>query len=577
MKTIPEQFFETASQFPNRPALKFKFQKAYITVSFRDLERRVKTLANGLKNLGVETGDRVAIFSENRTEWVRADLATLTIGAITVPIHTTVSPLIIEHVINNSGAQTILVSNQKLFNQLLLVINNLPTLKNIIYIELDQQLPEIKDKKIISLKEVMKLGEEGYEKINSVAEIDDVASIIYTSGTTAAPKGVMLTHRNFIFDAEAAVTVVPVTEKDVLLSFMPLSHVLERTVGYYAPLVCRGACIAYAQSIETLRQNLKEIKPTILVCVPRIFEKIHVGLWDKVKQGGKLKRKLFLWALKQEPNTWQHFIANALVFKKIQAAFGGHLRFAVSGGATLNHKLARFFHRVGIDILEGYGLTETAPIVSCNRLGNVSFGTVGQQLPGVEIMIAPDKEILVKGPNLMKGYYNNEQLTKEVIDEAGFFHTGDLGFLSSEGFLMIIGRKKEMISLSNGKIAWPEQLEILLNNDRVINQSFVYGNGKSYLVALINPDWQEVIRELGEELHATEPDELINNQKVIELINQRIEKINDQLANWEKVRKFVLIQKEFSQAKDEVTPSLKLRRHVISENYKNLIEKLYSH
>ncbi len=577
MDTIIEKFNETATKFAKRPALKFKYHGAYISLTFEELKKRVETMAKGLAELGVQRGERVAILSENRTEWVRCDLATLSLGAISVPVHTTLSPNIIKHVLNDSGTRVLLVSNQEQFNKVMLVVNDLPDLRVIIYISLDH--PETyhpADKKLLSLNQVMELGEKSPKDISVEVRPDDVASIVYTSGTTALPKGVMLTHQNFIFNAEAATTAVPVNEHDIFLSFLPLSHVLERTAGYYAPLVCRGCCIAYAESAKTLAENLKEVKPTILISVPRIFEKIHDNIWDKVKQGGRLKYKLFVWALKQEPGTLKYHLADLLVFHKIRAKLGGRFRLTISGGASLNHKLARFFNRMKIKIVEGYGLTETAPVVTVNRPDNIKFGTVGQQVAGVEIKIAPDKEILVHGPNVMRGYYKQEELTKEVIDAEGWFHTGDLGFLTSKGFLIIIGRKKEMISLSNGKIVWPEQIELTLNNDRLISQSMVYGNNRQYLVALIIPDWQEVNRSL-EDLGITsrEPDQLIKEPKLIELLAQRLDKINEQFADWEKIRKFCLLPREFSAQKDEVTPTLKLRRNTLESHYKKEIEKLY--
>lgn len=577
MLTIPQQFVETAQKFAKRPALKFKYHGAYLSLSFADLQKQVETMAKGLQELGVAPDDKVAILSENRTEWVRADLAILTIGAITVPVHTTLSPTIIKHVLNDSGSRVILVSNQEQFNKLMLVVEELFDLRIIIYINLDQ-IPEnnFTDKKLISLAELMEQGKNSNKSLPPGPKPEDIASIIYTSGTTALPKGVMLTHQNFMTNAQAAVAAVSVDEHDTLLSFLPLTHVLERTVGYYAPLVCRGSCIAYAESIKTLQQNLKEIKPTILVSVPRIFERIHEGIWEKVKQGSKLKHQIFVWALKQEPKTWQHYLADFFVFKKIRASLGGHFRFTISGGATLNSKLAKFFARLGIKIIEGYGLTETSPIISVNRLANIKFGTVGQALEGVEVKIAPDKEILVRGENIMKGYYKNEELTKATIDSMGWLHTGDLGFLNSEGFLVIIGRKKEMICLSNGKIAWPEAIEATLDNDRFIVQSFIYGNNKNHLVALIIPDWAEVTRNLTElGITSKEPDQLIKEEKLIEIFHQRIEKINQQLAEWEKIRKFTLVTKEFSQEKDELTPTLKIRREVVYSHFQKEIDKMY--
>ncbi|MCL5795754.1 MAG: AMP-binding protein, partial [Patescibacteria group bacterium] len=283
-----------------------------------------------------------------------------------------------------------------------------------------------------------------------------------------------------------------------------------------------------------------------------------------------------VWALKQAPGTVGYFFADLLVFKKIRATLGGRFRLTICGGASLNHKLAKFFYRIGIKIVEGYGLTETAPVITVNRPDNFKFGTVGLQLPGVEIKIAQDKEILVHGPNVMKGYYNNRKMTEESIDLEGWFHTGDLGFMSSDGFLVIIGRKKEMISMSNGKIVWPEQIELVLNDDRFIVQSMIYGHNRNYLSALIVPDWQEVLRTLDELGIATrEPDELLREPKLIKLFEHRLEKINHDLADWEKIRKFILLRREFSQEKDELTPTLKVRRHIIEKHYLKQIEKMY--
>lgn len=573
MDTINKQFKVTAEKFAKRPALKFKYQGTYISVSFFELQKRVKQMAAGLKALGIVHGDRVAILSENRSEWVRTDLATLMLGAASVPIHTTLSAKIIAHILNDSGSKVILVSSQELFNKLQLVLDELKTIEKIIYINLEDTSAS---DKLISIDEVMKMGEAGAQNIQDQASPDDIASIVYTSGTTALPKGVMLTHKNFITNARGAVKAVLVDEHDVFLSFLPLSHVFERTTGYYAALICQGSCIAYAENIKQLKSNLAEIKPTMLIAVPRIFEKIHKGIWDKVKEGSAAKRKIFLWALKQTPGTFKYKLADKLVFKKIKKAFGGNLRLAISGGAALNHKLAKFFHKIGITIVEGYGLTETAPVITCNRPTNIKLGTVGQKLEGVEIKIADDKEVLTRGDCIMKGYWNNDALTKEVIDSDGWLHTGDLGFINSEGFLVIIGRKKEMISLSTGKIAWPEHIEMILNDDRYISQTMVMGNNKSYLTALIIPDFTEIGRyaeELG--LPKKEPGELVKEEKLRAVFKQRLEKININLADWEEVRNFILLPQEFSQDREELTPTLKLRRKIIEQNNAKQIQGLY--
>ncbi len=578
MNTIPEKFDITAQRFPKRPCLYSKAFGSYAPITFKGMKWRITETARGLFELGVRQGDRVAILSENSEAWVRLDIATLRLGGIVVPVHTTVSPTIIKHILNDSKAKVLYVSQQNLFIKVMLIMHELPHLETVIYKDLKENENFDADKRVISYDAFRKIGRKSEEVIETVTHPDDVATIIYTSGTTAVPKGVMLSHHSLLLNAEAAATVMPLSETDTLLSFLPLSHIFERTAGYYAPMLCRGSAIAHAEGVKQLKQNLLEVRPTVLVSVPRVYEKLHRSIWEGLKQKGKLSHRLFIWALKQEKGTFKHIIADRVIFKKIRAKLGGKIKFTISGGASLNHKLVRFFSRIGVPIYEGYGLTETAPVITVNRPGAVKPGTVGQKLPGVELQINHDKEILTRGPMVMKGYYRNPALTDEVIDKEGWFHTGDLGYIDEEGYLTVIGRKKEMISLANGKIAWPEQLESLLNNDRYISQSAVFGDGRGYLVALIIPDWQDVPRELERRgVEVGEPDEMIGTPQLRAFIAERIEKINRQLADWECIRNFYIPSMEgFSQEKDELTPTLKLRRRVVEQHYQSQIEKMYN-
>lgn len=572
--TIPLTIFEIAEKYPNKKALKFKKHGSYVGITFKEMVERVKQMESALLHYGVKKGDRVAILSSNRPEWVIADLAIMDIGGVSVPIHVTLSPKIIKHIINDCQAKILFVNNQYQLNKVLLVENDLSGLEKIIYMNIDNPDDNSSKKTLISWVAALEQGKKLNLAPKQEVNHNDIASIVYTSGTTGMPKGVMLTHYNFLFDARAALDYVPVNHKDVLLSFCPLSHVLERTAGYYAPL-SRGATIAYAESMKMLPKNIREVKPTIMICVPRIFEKIFDAVWEKIKES-RLKKKFFIWALKQEKGTWQYFLADFLIFRKIRKSMGGRLRFTISGGATLNEKIARFFFKIGILILEGYGLTETSPVITVNKENKIRLGSVGIPLMGVEVKITPDKEVAVRGPNVMKGYYNNEAETKKVLDENGWLKTGDMGFLDSGNFLFIIGRIKEMIVTSGGKNVWPEVIENALNADRFISQSMIVGHNRKCLVALIVPDLQEVEEYNRENKICYQSlEELLASQKIKELFQSRIDKALADYPDYEQIKNFKLIADEFDQKKDELTPTLKLRRQIVADHYAKEIDELY--
>ncbi|MFA6428472.1 MAG: long-chain fatty acid--CoA ligase [Candidatus Buchananbacteria bacterium] len=572
MATLPEQFFVTAKKFPDKTALKYKQSGAYLELTFNELAKQIKTVAQALLKLGLSPTERVAVLAPNCPEWVMLDLGIMLAGGITVPIHTTFSPKLIAGVIKNSNAQILVVSTQEQLNKIGLIISEIPQVRKIIYLNADY-LNNLPAKLATAWADFLCLT--STETVWPKIEAKDICSIIYTSGTTGEPKGVALTHKNFLSDAQACAQVVPVTKEDTLLSLLPLSHVFERTAGYYTPLLFAGATIAYAESFKEFSKNLREVNPTILVSVPRVFEKMQDSIWQKMRQRGKFTLKLFYWALKQPSGSVTQWLAELLILKKIRKALGTNFRFAIAGGSALSLRQAKFFNKIGLAVYQGYGLTEASPVVATNYPAQQERGTVGKALPGVEIKIANDKEILVRGPNVMKGYWEDDEATREALDEQGYLHTGDLGHLSNQGYLTIIGRKKEMIVTAGGKNFWPEILEEKLNETKYISQTMVIGNNRKHLAALIVPDWINLKRYLQENKIEVPQDEILNQPSVLQLYRQNINTATQYLAEYEKIIKFVLVVNEFTQEREELTPTLKLRRSVIATHYKKEIEQMY--
>lgn len=570
-KTLPQAFFESASKHGRRRALRYKKGGVHYHISYSGLEKKIRIFAAGLADLGVRQGDNLAILSKNCSQWVIFDFGVMLLGAVNVPIHSTLSPKIIAYILNHGEAKILAVNGAELLNKVLLVQDQLEFLDSIIYIGKEEaDLDHFSKIKILRWDEVVVQGKEKQLPQTEVKS-SDVCSIIYTSGTTGLPKGVCLTHENFLSDIEAVSQAVPAFTSDLFLSFLPLSHVLERTAGYYVPLFS-GSSIAYAEGIKQLPKNLKEFRPTILICVPRVLEKFHDGIYDKMKSGSKLIRNLFFYALKQNEKSLTLKIVDKIIFGKIRGKLGGNLRLIVSGGAPLNVKIAKFFKKIGLKVLEGYGLTETSPVLAVNTFENCKFGTVGKPVLGAEIKIDAEHEVLAKGQMIMPGYYKNNQETEAVIDSSGWFHTGDSGFVDAEGFLTIIGRKKEMMVSSGGKNIWPEPIELMLNSNKFISQSMVIGDKRKFVSALIVPHWQEVKRFLQSE---QTPEELVKSDSLQKLMESELSLINENLSEHERIKKFLLLPNEFTEARDELTPTLKLRRHVIIANHQKEIESMY--
>ncbi len=593
--TIPEMFWRLTDKFSgeHRPLLLHKVDDTYRGISYRDVRSRVEQFAFGLASLGVKRGDRVAIIAENRPEWVISDIAIVSLGAIDVPVYPTMTAKQIEFIFNDAGVKIAIVSNQFQLNKVMRVYPEVTTLEKVILIAEKGPIPE---PDTVSFSAVMDMGkalrkEQPDLLTTSMATVkpDDLLTLIYTSGTTGNPKGVMLTHHNLVSNIKAAAQVIDFGESDIMLSFLPLSHSFERMAGYYTGMSC-GTTIAYAESVETVRDNMLEVRPTIITTVPRLFERIHSRVMKQIDASSPLKRKIFHWAIDvgrtfaeahKRGNVGaglklRHAIADRLVYSKLREKTGGRMKFFVSGGAALGKEFGEFFDAVGIKIIEGYGLTESSPVICVNRLHDYKFGSVGPAVPGVEVRIAPDGEILARGPNIMKGYWNNPEATRQSINDEGWLHTGDIGFLDPEGFLHITDRKKHLFVSSGGKNIAPQPIENLFLSSKYIEQFMLIGDRRMFLTALIVPDF-DALCEFADShniSYATNTD-LARDPLINELMDKEINKIQRDLANYERVRRFTLLEKQFSIEEGELTPTQKIRRKVVEERYATIINGMY--
>ncbi len=585
--TLSELFLKTAG-FDKPDCLLYKVGGKYQPVSTAELVDRVRRLAKALEGLGIQPGDRVALMSENGPHWPTVDFASLCIGAVLVPIYPTLLPDQSSYIANNCGARIVVAETTQHLDGFLSHSEELSGVEHFVLIKGTST-----DPRVIGLGDLLERGA-GYdvarfeEKARAVKP-DDLATFIYTSGTTGTPKGVMLTHRNIVSNVVAAMDVVEIDGKYTALSFLPLSHSFERTVDYC--YFYKGCTIGYAESVATVAQNLQEVKPHIFVSVPRVYEKVLAKVQEGVASGSPIKQKIFAWALgvgrKALPYRLKHKpapgllglqlgLADKLVFSKIQERLGGRFVMALSGGAPLGRDVAEFFWGAGIAIYEGYGLSETAPVLSVNTPDAVKMGTVGKALPGVELKIASDGEILGKGPNIMKGYWNMPEATAEVIDAEGWFHTGDIGEIDSEGFLRITDRKKELIINAYGKNVAPAPIENSLKSSRFIAQAVVLGDRRKFLAALIVPDF-DALRPWAERqgIGAANNQALIQDARVRALVAKEVEQVNAGLASFEKIQAWELLPEEWTLETGELTPTQKVKRRVINEKYGDVIERLY--
>jgi len=594
-KSIPEMLRENAKVYDKKIAITYKKAGQYISLSYSHFYERVLMCARGLLKLGIGKDEKVAILSENRAGWVIADLGILSVGAITVPVYATNTADQAAYVINHSEAKIVFVSNKIQYDKLLSVREKIPHVETVISFERflgDKLLPVYT---LFQLSEIsMPITEKEKAEIESrIDEVDkdDILTIIYTSGTTGTPKGVMLTHENIVYDCQYGIKKVKsLTNEETLLSFLPLSHALERTVGYYVTLM-NGCELAFAESIEKVPENMTEIRPTVMISVPRLFEKIYSRIFDNIHQMSVIKSKLVHRALdvgkeyvrrkyitKDLPESLKvkYRFYDRLVFRKIRQRFGGRLKFFVSGGAPLDKTINEFFWVIGIPILEGYGLTETSPAICINTLDDVKFGSVGTAFEYSEFKVAEDGELLVKSPAVMKGYYRQDEKTKEMFTEDGWLKTGDVAEIDEDGFIFIKDRKKEIIVTAGGKNIAPQPIENEMKLDKYISQAYVHGDNKPYLTALVVPNFERLFEFAREnKLKFFDVGDLVKNEKVTELFRSRIEEINANLPRYETIKKFNLVPRDFSIAGGELTPTLKLKRRIIYDKYREMIESMY--
>jgi len=591
-KTLIEMFLEVVKTYGDKTALMDKKSGSYQGFSYRVFGERVKNFALGLASLGIKHGDRVALMSENRSEWPIADLSMLALGAINVPLYPTLTPKQIEFILVDSETKLIIVSQPELLEKIVEIYDNLPALDKVVFIE----ETAVEKEYLITFEEIYQKGKTFAEKNpdhyeNSAKQVkpDDLCGIIYTSGTTGAPKGVMLSHDNILTNVRDAIRVIKLDETDSTLSFLPLCHSFERTAGQFAEIAV-GATISYAESVEQVAVNLGEVRPTLMTTVPRLLEKVYARVIESAEAGSPIKKKIFWWAVNtgekymdaktkgQVPGflNFKYKLATKLVFSKLQQRIGGRLRFFVSGAAPLSKEIAEFFNKAGILVLEAYGLTETSPGVTMNREENFKFGSVGQAFPSVEIKIADDGEILTRGSHVMKGYYKNPEATAESIDKDGWLHTGDIGIIDEDGFLYVTDRKKNILVTSGGKNVTPATIENLLITSPYIEQVVVIGDKRNYLTALISPSI-ETLKKYAEEhgISYSNVEELVANEEIYKVVDTDVQKLTKELARFEQLKKFTLLPKEFTIDGGELTPTLKIKRKVVLEKYGDVIEKMY--
>lgn len=559
----------------------------YTPFSLLDLSKNIAVLSEFFKSKGLIPGDKIAIFSENRTEWVSVDFACMFNKMISVPLYTSTSDNQIQYILENSESKICFVSSSFLADKILKLKKDIPALHEVIVFN-NISKDDANYENVILFSDILHNHQHISENVilNELKEIsasvaeNDLLTIIYTSGTTGMPKGVMLTHGNIYSNVKACMKVLPISSKDRFLSYLPYSHIYERTAGYYLALFS-GAEVYYAQNIETISAQLPEVKPTIVITVPRLLDKIYNKLMKSSETiDNPVKKFLFEWAVnlansEADKSTLKWKIADNLVYKKIREKTGGQVRFFVSGGGALNRHIGQFFENTGLTTLEGYGLTETSPVVSVNPPEKNKYGTVGKALDGVEIKLSEDNEILVKGELVMQGYYKDEKATGEIIKE-NWFYTGDIGFIDNEGYLKITDRKKSFFKTSGGKYIAPVQIEDLISSLGYVENVVAIGNERMFVTALIVPVQNELIEySKKHNLKFSTYEELLSDKKLHELIQKDIDQKQKDLAHFERVRRFKLLEKPFTIESGELTPTLKVKRKFVEEKYSSEIEEMY--
>ncbi|HEX8131740.1 MAG TPA: long-chain fatty acid--CoA ligase [Pyrinomonadaceae bacterium] len=593
--TLAEVFTRAVKRHPKPDALNYKRDGVWRAISSAELIERAHLIACGLHALGLRRGERAAILSESSPEWTLTDAGCQFAGVVDVPIYPTQAPPQVRYILDDSGTRVLFIRNRAAFERIFEAVDGCATLEHLIFFE-PEGASEIGATTLDELIERGRaLAQEQPDLISELARsvgATDLATIIYTSGTTGEPKGVMLTHANLVTNLIDSSGHLAFSETDVALSVLPLSHVFER-LGMYM-YIHHGMSVFYSESLEKIGDNMREVRPTVMLCVPRLFEKIYARIQDKAAAGGKLKAGMLAWAVgigkrwaqltvARQPVPpliqLQHDLALRVVFSKWREGVGGRMRLFVSGGAALPDEIGYIFLGAGLPIVQGYGLTETSPVIAAGTLEDNRIGTVGQPIKNVEVRIASDGEIETRGPNVMRGYYKKPAETRAVFTADGWFKTGDIGLLDADGFLKITDRKKELFKTSGGKYIAPSAIEARIKGSRFVNQVVLIGNGRKYPAALIVPDWEQLraytqhkgIRDAG-----TSPAELCRDERILDLIQRQVNGLCADLSNYERVKRIALIERELSIEGGELTPTLKVKRRVVDEKYRDVIERLYA-
>ena len=593
LATLADMPFHLLGRHPKAEAIGRCREGGIDWLSTNAFFERVRDISLGLVAMGLQHGDRVVLMSETRPEWTAVDLAILTAGGVVVPIYPTLSATQAQYIVQDCGARIAFVSTREQAAKLQKVRLALASLEVIVLFDPGAEPTG----SLLALEEVAARGHarmvaewgvarEFKDRARAVAP-GDLATIIYTSGTTGEPKGVMLTHDNIMSNVRSCTHVLPMSSSDVGLSFLPLSHAFERTVGYIC--LANGVSVVFAEGIDTIPRDLLIARPMLMTGVPRVFEKFHSRVLEGVAQQPAWRRAIFDWAKrlgeqrvaalktgKTPPGGALHRLAERLVYSKIRARLGGRLKYMVSGSAPLPPHIGEFFYAIGIPLIEGYGLTETAPVLTVNPLDAPRFGTVGKRIPDVEIAIAPDGEILARGPNVMSGYYRKPEATRAVLDDNGWFHTGDVGTIDGDGYLAITDRKKDLIVTSGGKKLAPQPIESRLKSHPLVSEVVLIGERRRYPALLIVPDFAALerrVHDLGRAHgdHAA----LVVRPDVLALYQELVDELNRDLAQFERIKKFALLPREFSIATGELTPTMKVRRRAVEEQWSDIIERMY--
>jgi long-chain acyl-CoA synthetase len=590
-KTLVEVFEHVARAYPRPDTLNYKRDGRWVAIPAAEMLKRVRSIAAGLYSLGVRHGDRVAILSESRPEWVLTDAACMFATAIDVPIYPTLTAPQVRYILNDSGARVLVIQNEEKFAHVREAIAECKTIEQVVFFE------KPASGEGLSLAELEEQGRAleatQPDLVDNAAQLikpEDLATIIYTSGTTGEPKGVMLTHENLVSNLIDSSSHLKFAQDDSTLSVLPLSHVLERMAMYM--YLYHGMATYFGESLDTIGPNLREVRPTIFVGVPRIFEKIFARVKEKTAEKGRLNVAILNWTVRVAKEharlstrhqkipaslELKRKIADKLIFSKLRNALGGRIRLLVSGGAALPEELALLYIGAGLPIVQGYGLTETSPVITAGVMEDNRVGTVGKPIRNVEVRIAADGEIESRGPNVMRGYYNKPEETRAVFTEDGWFKTGDIGTIDADGFLRITDRKKELFKTSGGKYIAPQPIEQLIKGSRFVNQVVLVGNGRNFPAALIVPDWERVesyaqLKGIKERKHA----DLCKHPRIVDLFQRQIDGLTTELAQYERVKKVALLENELTIEGGELTPTLKVKRRVVDEKYRETIDRLYA-